>query len=109
MNKIESKIFEFTVFEIFSKLQIRVIKNEENKIDEVKIIKIREDGRYLPFVTISQENFFDEIEEMEFVVNNWQTYEELLDFVIQDGTFFIDTGKRVASKYGTSPIWKICF
>ncbi len=107
MDNINFKPFEFTVFGMSSILEIDMKGKHESGINSVRVLKRKSENLYLPFATISQDMPHVELEEGEFVVNNWNVYAEILDFLLEDLKYFMDTEKRVVSKYGESPIWKI--
>lgn len=107
MNNINFKPFEFTVFGIVSILEIDTNHKHEGGRNSVRVLKKKGENIYLPFATISQDMPHVELEDGEFVVNNWNVYDEILDFLLEELKYFKDTEKRVVSKYGESPIWKI--
>lgn len=60
-----------------------------------------------PFATISTDVKGSEIGMDEFVVNLAPLYKELIDYLEKEKNYFIDTGKKVMTQYGLSPVWKI--
>lgn len=109
MEKIKFEPFEFEVFGINSLLEIDMNEKHESGRTLIKFVKKVGSKGYLPFATISQDIPDVELAEGEFIVNNWNVYCELLDFLMENTNYFIDTQKRVPSKYEESPIWKINF
>ena len=100
--------FEFNAFGINFLLEIELKRSAENGRAELVVMKKIKDKSF-PFATISQDMPEVEIGQDEFVVNNWDVYKELNDYLIQETEYFINTGRKVNSKYGESPIWKINF
>jgi hypothetical protein len=107
MYNINFKPFEFTIFGMSSILEIDMKGTHESGINSVRVLKRKAENIYLPFATISQDMPHIKLEDGEFVVNNWDVYSEILNFLLDDLKYFNDTEKIVESKYGESPIWKI--
>lgn len=108
MSKEKDMNFEFNAFGIKFMLEIVVKRNGENKRAELIVTKKIKDKSFT-FATISQDIPEVEVGYDEFVVNNWDVYKELIDYLIEETDYFINTGEKVKSKYGESPIWKINF
>lgn len=108
INKVENLLSSFPF-----KLGDRVynIEFDLNSVDEDnrKIIKLfarRTENRILPFATLSMNVEGIDLEENEFILKNWNMNEVIIRHIEENTNYFVDTGKRISTNFGESPVWK---
>ncbi len=101
------KPFKFNFEGLECDLEFDLSKCYEDGSRIVRVKKRKNEKIAFPFATLSQHIPGVELEEDEFVLNNWDMYIKLVNFLLDETDYFHVTEKTVATSYGESPIWKL--
>ena len=101
------KPFKFDFEGLECDLEFDLSKCYEDGSTIVRIKKRKNEKIAFPFATLSQYIPDVELEENEFILNDWDLYVKLIDFLADETDYFTVTDKVVKTTSREIPIWKL--